>query len=382
VFLVLAVLALAAVERRRALPLLRAAAIGAAALAVLVLPWFCAMHVRHGRAFTDELVMRHMIGRTLEHLHDTNQGEDTSARYYLWQLGYGLFPWVGMAPLALSGAASAWRSRRRDAVRLVLLVWAFSSFTLVTVMKTKFHHYVFPAVPPVAALVGIEVSRIARGPAERATPRTWLVVLGAAITVGVGLDLVAGPPEIPGRGQARLLHLFTYLYTRSWPDTLDFRAHLTALSALAAVSTLALAWSAARRVAAWALMGTALVFSVFVLDVYLVRAAPHWGQRGLFVRASSEHPGSDEPVIAFQMNWKGENFYAGNRLAIVLNDSARLPVYLEERRRLGRTDLLAVCEHGRVSELRAALGGASWDVVPTTTRAENDKFVLVRIVAR
>jgi hypothetical protein len=82
------------------------------------------------------------------------------------------------------------------------------------------------------------------------------------------------------------------------------------------------------------------------------------------------------------MNWKGENFYAGNRLAIVLNDSARLPVYLEERRRLGRTDLLAVCEHGRVSELRAALGGASWDVVPTTTRAENDKFVLVRIVAR
>ena len=382
VFLVLAVLVLAVVERKAAPALLGAAFVGAAALAVLVLPWFCAMHLRHGRAFTDELVMRHMIGRTLEHLHDTNQGEDTSARYYLWQLGYGLFPWVGMAPLALSSPGSLVRSWRRDAVRLVLLVWAFAAFTLVTVMKTKFHHYVFPAVPPVAALVGIELSRLGRGPAERSSPRTWFVVAGAAITLGVGLDLVAGSPGIPGRGQARLLHLFTYLYTRSWPEALDFRAPIALFSVLAALSTLAVAWEKVRRVAALVLVGTSLAFSVFVLDVYLVRTAPHWGQRGLFVRANAENAERDEPVVAFQMNWKGENFYAGNRLAIVLNDSARLAPYLEGRRKLGRTELLAVCEHGRVSEMRAVLGVAPWDVVPLTTPAENDKFVLVRLRAR
>lgn len=382
VFLALAVLVLAVVQRRSAPALVRATFVGGMALAVLVLPWFCAMHLRHGRAFTDELVMRHMIGRTLEHLHDTNQGEDTSARYYLWQLGYGLFPWVGMAPLALSGAGRLVRSGHREAVRLVLLVWAFAAFTLVTVMKTKFHHYVFPAVPPVAALVGIELSRLGRGPAERSSPRTWLVVLGAAITVGVGLDLVAGSPGAPGRGQARLLHLFTYLYTRSWPDTLDFRTPMALFAALAALSTLAVAWEKVRRVGAVALLGTSLALSVFVLDVYLVRTAPHWGQRGLFVRANAESPERDEPVVAFQMNWKGENFYAGNRLAIVLNDSARLAPYLEARRKVGRTELLAVCEHGRVSELRAVLGVAPWDIVPLTTPAENDKFVLVRLRAR
>jgi 4-amino-4-deoxy-L-arabinose transferase-like glycosyltransferase len=148
VFLVLAVLVLAVVERKAAPALLRASFVELLPLAVLVLPWFCAMHLRHGRAFTDELVMRHMIGRTLEHLHDTNQGEDTSARYYLWQLGYGLFPWVGLAPLALSGAGSLLRSGRREAVRLVLLVWAFAAFTLVTVMKTKFHHLRVPRPSP------------------------------------------------------------------------------------------------------------------------------------------------------------------------------------------------------------------------------------------
>jgi hypothetical protein len=48
---------------------------------------------------------------------------------------------------------------------------------------------------------------------------------------------------------------------------------------LAALSTLAVAWEKVRRFAAIVLVGTSLAFSVFVLDVYLVRAAPHWGQR-------------------------------------------------------------------------------------------------------
>ena len=52
----------------------------------LVLPWYVATWVRHGRLFFDELVLRHMIGRTLDHLHDTNAGDDVSFRYYVAQL--------------------------------------------------------------------------------------------------------------------------------------------------------------------------------------------------------------------------------------------------------------------------------------------------------
>ena len=42
------------------------------------LPWYVASFVRHGAAFTDELVFRHMIGRATSHLHDTNAGDGTS----------------------------------------------------------------------------------------------------------------------------------------------------------------------------------------------------------------------------------------------------------------------------------------------------------------
>ena len=67
----------------------------------LALPWFIAMYVRHGTLFTDRLIFHDMWNRATQHVHDTNEGDDTSIRFYLWQLGYALFPWTGLAPLGL-----------------------------------------------------------------------------------------------------------------------------------------------------------------------------------------------------------------------------------------------------------------------------------------
>ena len=40
---------------------------------------------------------RHVQPR-VPHVHDTNEGDDTSFRFYIWQLGYALFPWTGLVP--------------------------------------------------------------------------------------------------------------------------------------------------------------------------------------------------------------------------------------------------------------------------------------------
>lgn len=356
--------------------------VGSAALALIVLPWFVAMHLRHGRAFTDELVMRHMIGRTLEHLHDTNEGDDTSARYYLWQLGYGLFPWTGLVPAALSTWGRARETPVAARARFALVAWALVAFSLVTVMKTKFHHYVFPALPPLAVLVGVELGRVfADDDPKRGSARGALAFVGAVVTAAVGWDFFGSDAAYPGLGQARLMHLFTYMYRRSWPGTLDLRAALAAFTVLAGVATLAFALRARRRVVVGCALAVGYAFALFVLDVYLVRAAPHWGQREIVQAFVGVPDRGDEPLAAYDMNWKGENFYTGNRLAIFLNGRASLGAYLAEHRRAGKK-IWIVCEHARRDRLvgEAAREG-QWQARALTSPEQNDKFVLLELRA-
>ena len=79
------------------------------------------------------------------------------------------------------------------------------------------------------ALLGARSERRAsRRRPERRYDRAMLAVLGLAsaiVVVLVGRDLfttVSGDVE----GQVRLMHLFTYNYTRPWPDSLDFTGTL------------------------------------------------------------------------------------------------------------------------------------------------------------
>jgi 4-amino-4-deoxy-L-arabinose transferase-like glycosyltransferase len=116
----------------------------------VALPWFVAMYARHGQGFTDRLLFHDMFKRAFSHVHDTNEGDDTSFRFYVWQLGYATFPWTGLAPPSRSRSA---RRRERASARAdacassschVVRLHAFALFSL---MLTKFHHYILPAVP-------------------------------------------------------------------------------------------------------------------------------------------------------------------------------------------------------------------------------------------
>jgi 4-amino-4-deoxy-L-arabinose transferase-like glycosyltransferase len=356
---------------------------GAGLLVVVLLvgPWFVAMCVRHGSAFTDELIFHDMWNRALDHVHDTNAGADTSVVYYVEQLGYGLFPWVALVPLGVfSTFGPAKRSTTCDAA-LLLFAWFAVAFALFAFMGTKFHHYIAPAVPPLALLVGVALDG-ALVQRKRTSARSEHVagMMAAAAFGGALLALLLTRDLI--EGPARLMQLFTYRYDRPWPASLDWTLPL----AIAGGGTCFLgAALAVPRVRSWAACGwfvLAAGWAAWALWVYLPRASPHWGQRSVIEAYYAERAGPEEPIVAYDLNWKGENFYTSNRIAqfgtpTVPPNTPKLPAWTTEQKQKGARVMYFVTEHNRVAGLRKEVAAKS--VREVTTREDSNQFVLVRV---
>ncbi len=438
----------------------------------LVFPWFVAMYVRHGSPFTDRLIFHDMFNRAVHHVHDTNEGDDTSIRFYLWQLGYACFPWTGLAPLGLM----YWLRRSDSAEKgkgdaaVFLFMWFLFAFALVTFMGTKFHHYIFPAVPAVAMLIGITLDSMLEGdepvkpegrlvylagtfagillavagiarmlpgsifgtkdssdtgslplgivlalvgvgmvfafartygrkpaaPGPLASPRPLekeatpldlrtsheRVMLGAATVAGalalllVGRDLVIKPDGADQPGAIRLLHLFTYNYRRAWPDSLDFSGILLAFTVVGALSILALASAKWRRNAVYGFGAFAVAWAVWGIDVYMVKTAPHWGQHEAIQAYYDNRSNPDELLVAYQMNWKGENFYTSNHIPAFVSTGATFTSWLKGQREKGAKVMFFITEHSRLGGLKGEVQGKSYREI--TDKTLNNKFIVVR----
>ena len=367
---------------------------------VLVMPWFVAMFVRHGPAFADRLIFHDMVKRAFDHVHDTNRRDDTSFRYYVWQLGYATFPWVALVPSALviwlrprAGAQQllakpiaepADPEQIRQGTVALLTSWFLLSFALFSYMQTKFHHYIFPGVPPLAFLVGITVDRMltnrAAKPADAAA-RHEVAIFGASAIAGallaffVGRDLAATRPDQPS--DARLLHLFAYNYEREWPSSLSFSKPFWAFTILASFSLLLAAIPRARNAMLGGFAVVATAFAVFSLDVYFPAVAPHFGQRETSLRYFVESGKDPGPLIAYQMNWKGENFYTGNQVATFAESGKPFRDWLQKRRKQGQRTFYVVLLANRFASLSSELGDTK-TLDPLTTVDDNNKFVLYR----
>lgn len=440
---------------------------GLLVLLCVALPWFVAMYARHGQPFTDRLLFHDMFKRAFTHVHDTNEGDDVSFRFYVWQLGYAMFPWTGLVPAGLvwwlrrqepAPAGSAQSDRKSDA-SIFLAMWFVFAFALFSLMLTKFHHYILPALPPAAMLCGVVLdallarSRPAEDEGERTPRDTALyafgfgggmaalivggtrlfgrgsivvgaavtaigigalaatavlldraapageasapasdateafqrrferVVLGAAAAAGaavvlaVGRDLSATYEGLPN--QIRLMHLITYNYRRPWPPSLDFTPTLWAFTAAATALTALLAVVAIRRHVVAAMLALGMTFGVWGLGVYFMKISPHWGQRDTTVayyQAAREAPG---PLVAYQMNWKGENFYTGNRVPAFVSSGKKFQDFILDEKKKGTRTFYFVTEHGRTTTLNNELGGTKSFEKLTTPELDN-KFVLVR----
>jgi len=188
----------------------------------------------------------------------------------------------------------------------------------------------------------------------------------------VGRDLSWVTDARP-QGYERLIHLFVYNYGRPWPEELDYRPILTGFAVVTGVVVALATFRALRPAVLPALVGVAMAFTVWTLDVYIIDLTPHWGQRELVKRYYEERATEAEPLVAYQMNWKGENFYSGNRISVFVDlDNKKIREWIAEHR---GTRAFFMLEHGRLNGFRGLLPGR--EVREITTKRDCNKFLLV-----
>jgi 4-amino-4-deoxy-L-arabinose transferase-like glycosyltransferase len=439
--------------------------VGMLIVTVLGMPWFIAMYVRHGEAFPDRILIHDHINRLTTGVH----GDNGTIEYFICQLGYGLFPWIALLPAALgswlldpeAGETSDQARAQRNALYTMGL-WFAVAFTLFSAMTTKFHHYIFPAVPPTAVLIGLLVDRMlpraqlrlnrltlsgcvaafvaplllvlgvaglrgnVRGILPSGLPTaqsgTWAVQHGWPVAVCIALiaagallfawnvrlwnRVEAGANEAPtgrythaamsvallggavlaafvGRdlswragdppGDERLIHLFVYNYGRPWPEQFDYRAILGGFALVAVALLVVSALRTLRKAAILSLLGLSLALTLFSLDVYMIDLAPHWGQAELVHRYYQQRKSAKEPLVAWQMNWKGENFYTGNRVAVFVDlDNKKVEDWMKQNK---GTRAFFLLEHSRLERFKQMLAPRA--VKPLTTVRDCNKFILV-----
>ena len=349
-------------------------------------PWYGAMFARHGGiggAFWDRFIIHDHFRRLAEGVHQTDTG---SFEHFMKWLGYGLFPWGSLLPVVLvrafTGESISTRSDQ-DRARLFLLLWFAVALTLFTLSSTKFHHYIFPAVPPLALLAALAIDDLW----ERRLDLTQQVLLGAGALVLFGLvafDLARDPQHFK--------NLFTYKYDRRWDaETWNpplLRATLGFIAAYT-VAWLLLFAGFGRRVflaGVWVLGVSASLMAVWLLNVYMPTISPTWSQRELWDHYYSHctridgppgaHPMKrycEEPVLGYRLNWRGENFYTQNEILPIRDDDEWNHFWsLNE----GRC-FYAFTFKGRYSRLRSQLPEAYRDTVEVV-HSDNLKFDLVR----
>ena len=115
----------------------------------------------------------------------------------------------------------------------------------------------------------------------------------------------------------------------------------------------------------------AMVVGLFGSQVYFNRLSQHWSQRWLFQTYESlKEPG--EPLIAYQMNWRGETFYGANHdRQAKKNDQLKLAL-----KKPGRKFILT--ETKRLKGLKKALGKEKAKTLKIVDRS-NKKWYLVMV---
>jgi 4-amino-4-deoxy-L-arabinose transferase-like glycosyltransferase len=303
--------------------------------AAVALPWLIAMICcasgieKEGETFVHRYFIHDQFGRLASGVHTTEH--DTPFTYFLQQGGYAIFPWVALIPGALFMAArsQARGKSTRDQVVWIGLLWTAVSFVLVAVSATKFPHYIFPALPGLALLIGVFVHDLwEEGIPRHAVP----LILGLVLFVLVAKDISGGPnptghdyvgvPIYTGgmkvftdliaynHDRPYPIHLMTQVLFKGWGDTTLPKLLGNAFLVAAALGAYALAIRS--RFGLFSTFATlATLWALWFSWGHWVDLSHHWTQRDLFWRYyDNAKPG--EPIAAFQMDWKGETFYSRN----------------------------------------------------------------------
>lgn len=382
-------------------------------LCLVMLPWYLGMFAKHGNAFYNRFLVHDHFNRLGAGVHQIDTG--TFEHFIKW-LSIGSFPWIAFVPLLVWGIA---RMRLRNTepgerAKLFLYIWSFFAYCLFTLSATKFHHYIFPAVPPFILLVAIHLH-------DFLEDRSWI---GRVVAVaGLGLMLSVG--VFIRTDQQTFRNMFTYKYDRPLPDhppldpdepvaagakktwadstfyeytnpgiqallqneTLEYDSFLNIYLAVAGVGFVLLVFPRrVRKAGLWTIWGSSAVLALWCLNYYMPSLTPSWSQKYLFEDyykrcTPSENPpeveaayeplltkiglgfipeyfGSTskrvckEDIVAWLITWRGETYYTSSEIKPLMK-ATQLTPYLETLNH-GKK-FFALTQAGRSSGLKSSL---------------------------
>ncbi|HEX9507939.1 MAG TPA: dolichyl-phosphate-mannose--protein mannosyltransferase, partial [Myxococcales bacterium] len=344
-------------------------------------PWYVEM-IRfqgldnEGKTFFQRFFIHDHFERLAVGVHTTTPGGTFA--YFIEQGGYGIFPWIALVPgaLMLAGRSRFRSTEPRSQLSALALLWGAFAFALFASSATKFHHYIFPALPPLAILIGLFVDRLWE---EGVADHAGALVLGLVLFILLSKDLAENPRIF--------IDLFTYKYDRPYPSELIMRpvrfigdrpiGNVKSLLGLAFLASGAFCTATAlRRDRRWwvgGFAGLSLGLALWLSWSHWVSLSHHWTQRDLFWRYYAlRRP--EEPIAAFLMDWKGETFYSRNTVKQigVANSTERARQFVSTP---GRKWMLL--EHNRFNLLQNAIGPGR--IARSIEPDLNNKFMLVWI---
>ncbi|MFO0600802.1 MAG: glycosyltransferase family 39 protein [Myxococcaceae bacterium] len=338
------------------------------------LPWYYEMFTfwrvdDESKIFWFRFIIHDHFARLGSGVHTTTPGGDFT--YFILQGGYAMFPWVAIIPGAFA-AMSKLRIRGNataDGVALIAVLWFAVSWALIGASATKFHHYVFPMLPPMAVMMGIFLDQLWEDGIEA---HAFVLLLGVPLFILVGKDLAATPKNFTD--------LFVYNYDRPYPTYLTEKVVLGSnnvkqlLGMAMVLSGLVIGLFGMLRARAMMFtsgLATVLIWALWFNWFHWVDLSHHWTQRDQFWRYFTQRrPG--EPIAAFLMNWRGETFYSRNTVKQIKdNPQVGMKTYADQE---GRE--WSLVEHNRLGILKSAVGDKN---VTLVDKDLNNKFVLVTI---
>ncbi len=318
-------------------------------LVAISFPWHHAMIIRHGDAFFQEYIVHHHFKRAAEGVH----GERGTFAYYWNQLLFGIFPLWPLLPAAFASGLRRLGFLRpaddRDRLHLLLFLWLMVSFFLFSYMLTKFHHYILPVTVPAGIWVIVNLRDFWRLPARG--PR-----FSAALLAGLAFFVLAAREA--GLDPAHFVNLFIYKYERLFPYGEWMQWTIWGLSAVIAGSALVLVFLR-NRVTFTIYLLASVAFTIHLLAFYMPAVGPHWSQKQLHAIYYQCRRDPGERLIAWQLNWRGENFYSKNQVVPLMEtNNKEFLEYLRRFRARRPEDLSArfiVLEAGRYNRLVGVL---------------------------
>jgi 4-amino-4-deoxy-L-arabinose transferase-like glycosyltransferase len=387
---------------------LRRLHIAAGSLIVLAIcaPWYGTMFAFDGRddegkTFFERFIIHDHFKRLALGVHTTTPGGTFT--YFVEQIGFDCFPWV----FAFPGAAAVVARVRlrpqgaRERAMLFLLFWFLIGFAVFGFSATKFHHYAFPVLAPLLFFCALWLEQVLE---DGLRPHAGTLFAGGLLYALVAHDLAMTPKH--------LTDMFVYNYDRPYPDRETNPRQIFAVLFYAAPAVAISPWlfdrvaqlwswlralgskerrlalrarwhdrlqgaplvspesAQDRNVAVFALVSLAIAFAVFCGWFQWRRLSPHWTQRDLFWEYYHQST-PDEPIAAYQMNWRGETFYSRNTVRQVGRPGAPSATLAEFMNGPGPRKWFLV-EQSRINGLRQALGTARMKVV----ESRNNKFAL------